>query len=188
MTSDRIVAPQLAVNTKSSTIPLEPGITPPTISYPFQIQIASLGTKPYSDAISIASNATVAGYTSLYRHAILHSLKATIHPTGRAPALSPSYPLPWVPANSSATPAQILSIYGGQMFCTRGAINSTQPIDFPCNLTQVNPTIKDSVTFTDTPKLIVNSTVGASPPTSPTCFLTITGIVTLHSPLLQASA
>nr|WOZ17732.1 capsid protein [Okra mosaic virus] len=188
MTSDRIIAPQLALNTKSSTLPLEPGVTPPTISYPFQIQVAALGTKPYSDAISIASNATVASYTSLYRHAILHSLKATIHPTARAPAYPCDVSIAWVPANSSATPAQVLSVYGGQMFCIGGAINSTQPIDFPCNLTQVNPTIKDSVTFTDTPKLIVNSTVGASPPTVPTCHLTITGIVTLHSPLLQASA
>nr|AAB88006.1 virion protein [Kennedya yellow mosaic virus] len=188
MASNHILATQTPVNTKSSEIPLEPGKTPPTITYPFQIELASLGTADASDAISIASNSSLASVTTLYRHAKLTSLKATIHPTGAAPAYPTTVALAWVPYNSSATAAEVLSVFGGQMFCIGGSINSLSPIDIPCNLTNVNPIIKDSVTYSDTPKLLMYSTAQSTAPTTATCSLTISGTLTLHSPLLQASS
>ena len=188
MTSNTILATQLPINTKSSEIPPSPGSPPPTITYPFQIEIAALGTADASDAISIASNSVLASVTTLYRHAKLTALKATIHPTGMAPAYPTSVALAWVPYNSSATASQVLSVYGGQMFCIGGSINSLAPIDIPCNLTNVNPVIKDSVTYSDTPKLLLYSVAQSTAPTTATCSVTITGTLTLHSPLLQASA
>nr|AAB88007.1 virion protein [Kennedya yellow mosaic virus] len=188
MATNHVLASQLPVNTKSSEIPLQSGTPPPTIVYPFQIELASLGTADASDAISIASNSLLASVTTLYRHAKLTSLKATIHPTGQAPAYPTTVALAWVPYNSTATSAQILSVYGGQMFCIGGSINSLSPIDVPCNLTNVNPVIKDSVTYSDTPKLLLYSIAQTTAPTLATCSVTITGTLTLHSPLLQATA
>ncbi|AAC25012.1 virion protein [Clitoria yellow vein virus] len=187
MSTDVIVSAQPLINTKASEIPLQPGSPPPSITYPFQITIASLGVAATSDAVSISAQSSLASFTSLYRHAILQDLHATIHPSASAPAFPTSVALAWVPYNSTATASEILNVYGGQEFCIGGAINSSKPIIIPCPLTNINPVIKDSVTYLDTPKLLVYSTAPAYS-TSPTCTLTITGKVKLHSPLLSSSS
>jgi len=188
MEHDKILAPQPALNTKANTLPLQPGSPPPTVSYPFQLTLASLGTADTSDSVSVSANSSLASYTSLYRHASLRHLKATIHPTHTAPAYPTSVSLVWVPANSTATASDILNVYGGQCFCVGGSVNSIRPIDIEANLSNLNPALKASTTFTDTPKLLYASSAQATPPTSATCYLTISGMVELSSPLLQASS
>ncbi|CAA38239.1 unnamed protein product [Cacao yellow mosaic virus] len=187
MSSDLILAPQPLINTKASELPSQSGSPPPEIVYPFQFTIASLGVEPTADFVSIAAQAAITAYTSLYRHAILTDLQAIIHPNGYAPAFPTSVALAWVPYNSTATAAKILDVFGGQEFCVGGSINSTSPIIVPCPLTNINPIIKDSVTYTDTPKLLIYSTA-PSYSTSATCTLTIRGKVRLHSPLLSSSS
>lgn len=187
MSSTPTIASPPVLNTKSSQLPLQSGTPPPDIIYPFQITLASLGTEATSDSISIAAQSSLAAYTSLYRHAILTDLHATIHPSASAPSAPTSVALAWVPYNSTATASDILNVYGGQEFCIGGAINSTSPIIIPCPLTNMNPIIKDSVTYLDTPKLLIYSTA-PSYSTSATCTLTITGKVKLHSPLLSSSS
>lgn len=182
-----ILAKPDSAPSSSAIIPTS-GPNPPTISYSFQIQIASLGTADAADSISIASNSSLASRTAFYRSAELTDLRAIIHPTGIAPAYPTTVSLLWCPSNSTASTSDILNVYGGQMFCIGGALQSTTPIEVPCDLTQVNPMIKSSVTYNDTPKLIYSSTAQATAPTSATCKLTITGTVRLHSPLLQASS
>nr|AVW89221.1 coat protein [Passion fruit yellow mosaic virus]USH10132.1 CP [Passion fruit yellow mosaic virus] len=182
-----LVSQQTPINTKSDSIPLEPGTTPPVIKLPFQTKLASLGTTEVSDSISVAANAAVSSLATPYRHARLTSLVATIHPNHLSPSNPTTVSLVWVPFNSTATASDILNVFGGQSFCIGGAVNSLATISVPCNLTNVNPVIKSSVTFTDTPKLLLHSTVGPSPPASPTCALTISGTIELHSPLLQSS-
>ncbi|UYG50036.1 capsid protein [Alcea yellow mosaic virus] len=188
MDSDLLISHQPAFNTKADSLPLQPGQTPPTISQPFQILVASLGLKDLSDAISIASNARIAPFTNSYRHACLTSLQVSLHPTGAAPSFPTTVSLVWVPNNSTATPEQILSVYGAKQFCIGGAVNSVTPLTIPCNLTNVNPVIKSSTTFLDTPKLLLSSTAPPTPPTVTTCSVTISGVIQLHSPLLQSSA
>nr|AAC58458.1 virion protein [Calopogonium yellow vein tymovirus] len=188
MDSTSTTSIQPAINTKSSDLPLQSGQHPPSVLQPFQITVASLGTKDLSDSISVAALSSIASYTTLYRHAKLTSLTATIHPNALSVSNPTTVSLVWVPYNSSATSAQILDVYGAKRFCIGGAINTLSSIHVPCNLTNVNPIIKDSVTYTDTPKLLLSSTTIASPPTSPTCTVTISGTITLHSPLLQASS
>nr|AEX10524.1 coat protein [Cassia yellow mosaic-associated virus] len=187
-TNNHTLATQPPINTKSDVLPLQSGSPPPTISLPFQVLIASLGTKDVSDSISIAANAAISALSSCFRHATLSSLRATIHPSAIAVSNPTTVSLVWVPANSTATPSQILNVFGGQTFCVGGAMQSTTPIDVPCNLSNVNPILKSSVTFSDTPKLLLESKTLASPPTSPTCTVTISGFVQLHSPLLQSSS
>ncbi|AAC25013.1 virion protein [Desmodium yellow mottle virus] len=188
MEQDKILAHQASLNTKPSLLPPPVGNPPPVISYPFQITLASLGTEDAADSVSIASNSVLATYTALYRHAQLKHLKATIHPTYMAPKYPTSVALVWVPANSTATSTQVLDTYGGLHFCIGGSVNSVKPIDVEANLTNLNPIIKASTTFTDTPKLLYYSKAQATAPTSPTCYLTIQGQIELSSPLLQASS
>nr|ACN62315.1 coat protein [Mertensia leaf curl virus]ACN62316.1 coat protein [Mertensia leaf curl virus]ACN62317.1 coat protein [Mertensia leaf curl virus]ACN62318.1 coat protein [Mertensia leaf curl virus]ACN62326.1 coat protein [Mertensia leaf curl virus] len=187
MEIEGVLAPQPSINTKPSLLPPITGSAPPAISYPFQVTIASLGMADGADSVSIASSSVIANYTSLYRHAVLKNLKATIHPNLTAPAFPTSVSLVWVPANSVATPQDILNVYGGQCFCIGGTINSVSPLEVPANLTNLNSTVKASTTFTDTPKLLYSSTAQTTAPTKPTCYLTISGVVELSSPLLQAS-
>ena len=182
-----IMAPQAPFNTKSTHTTLQPGSLPPIIEIPFQLLLASLGTTDTADSVTIASNSIVSTYTSGFRHATLSSLSLSIHPTLNAPSYPTTVQVVWVPSNSAATTSDILNVFGGQCFCIGGALQSTNPINIPCNLTNFNPIIKDSVTYLDTPKLLFKSLAQATPPTVATCYLTLQGTIKLHSPLLQTS-
>ncbi|AAL76049.1 coat protein [Passion fruit yellow mosaic virus] len=139
-----LVSQQTPINTKSDSIPLEPGNAPPVIKLPFQTKLASLGTAEVSDSVSIAANAAVSSLATPYRHARLTSLVATIHPNHLSPSNPTTVSLVWVPFNSTATSSDILNVFGGQSFCIGGAVNSLAAISVPCNLTNVNPVIKSS--------------------------------------------
>ncbi|AEE02010.1 coat protein [Asclepias asymptomatic virus] len=188
METERVLVTQPAISTQTDLLSIPSSPNPPTITQPFQIEIAALGKESYSDSISVAALSSIAAYTSLYKHAELHSLSATIHPTNSAPSNPTAVALAWVPYNSAASPTQILSVYGGMMFCIGGSIQTLKPIEVLCDLSKVNPILKSNVTFSDTPKLLIQSVAPDPPSKLPTCSITIKGMIRLHSPLLQASA
>ena len=115
---------QPPINTKASDLPLQPGREPPTISQPFQVTVALLGVEDVTDSISVAALSSISSLTTLYRHAKLTSLSATIHPNARSVAYPITVSLVWVPYNSAATASDILNVYGAKQFAIGGAINT----------------------------------------------------------------
>lgn len=150
----------------------------------FQFTAAKLGTQESKVSISLASSPELAQLTSRYRHATLVEVTAHLHPTEQSILFPTVVQVVWVPANSTASPSDIMSVYGGASHPLGGAITGLKTIPIPLPLESVNLAIKDSVLYTDTPKLLAYCNP-SKPSTTPSVLLTIQGKVRLSAPLLQ---
>jgi hypothetical protein len=184
MDIDKELAPQDKTLTVSSTLPPPPSPRPPVIKQVFQSEILFAGTKDADASVTIANIDSVANLTSLYRHATLDSLWVTIHPTLQAPAFPTTVGICWVPANSPITSTQITKTFGGQIFCIGGSINTLQPLIIHCPLEMMNRRVKDSIQYLDSPKLIISVTAQPTAPPASTCIITVSGTISMHSPLI----
>nr|AAC25020.1 virion protein [Turnip yellow mosaic virus] len=184
MDIDRQTAPQDQVITIPSLLNPPPGSQPPIIRQPFQCRDLNAGTKDATASITVASLANVSNLTALYRHASLDELWLTISPTHLAPAFPTQVRVCWVSANSPITDLQITNTYGGQIFCVGGSLNSHSPLEVKCPLHMMNRRVKDSVQYLDSPKLVLSVTAQPTPPTASTCIITVSGILSMHSPLI----
>ena len=179
---------ELAPQDRTLTIPtvLSPATepTPPIIKQVFQSEVLFAGTKDAEASLTIANLDSVTNLTSLYRHASLDSLWVTIHPTLQAPAFPTTVGVCWVTANSPITPTQITKTFGGQIFCIGGSINTLQPLIIHCPLSMMNRRVKDSIQYLDSPKLVISVTAQPTAPPASTCIITVSGSISMHSPLL----
>jgi hypothetical protein len=184
MDIDRELAPQDRTLTIPTVLSPPAGATPPVIKQVFQSEILFAGTKDAEASVTIANLDSVTNLTSLYRHASLDSLWVTIHPTLQAPAFPTTVGICWVTANSPINSAQITKTFGGQIFCIGGSINTLQPLVIHCPLSMMNRRVKDSIQYLDSPKLIVSVTAQPTAPPASTCIITVSGSISMHSPLL----
>nr|AIE44669.1 capsid protein [Turnip yellow mosaic virus]WBG54259.1 capsid protein [Turnip yellow mosaic virus]WBG54311.1 capsid protein [Turnip yellow mosaic virus] len=184
MEIDKELAPQDRTVTVATVLPTVPGPSPLTIKQPFQSEVLFAGTKDAEASLTIANIDSVSTLTTFYRHASLESLWVTIHPTLQAPAFPTTVGVCWVPANSPVTPTQITKTYGGQIFCIGGAINTLSPLIVKCPLEMMNPRVKDSIQYLDSPKLLISITAQPTAPPASTCIITVSGTLSMHSPLI----
>nr|CBH31043.1 coat protein [Chiltepin yellow mosaic virus] len=185
---------QTASRAKQPSIP-SPGFTLPkpdtqlssAIELPFQFQATTFGAAETAAQVSLASSTPITKLASLYRHAQLVECHAVITPTALAISNPLTINIVWVSDNSTAKPTEILNVYGGSSFTFGGAITTPKPIILPLPMNSINPMLKDSGLYTDTPKLLAYSAAPSSPTKQPTATIQIYGKLRLSSPLLQAS-
>nr|P15158.1 RecName: Full=Coat protein; AltName: Full=Virion protein [Belladonna mottle virus] len=161
----------------------------PAIVLPFQFEATTFGTAETAAQVSLQTADPITKLTAPYRHAQIVECKAILTPTDLAVSNPLTVYLAWVPANSPATPTQILKlrVYGGQSFVLGGAISAAKTIEVPLNLDSVNRMLKDSVTYTDTPKLLAYSRAPTNPSKIPTASIQISGRIRLSKPMLIAN-
>ncbi|CAA76072.1 coat protein [Physalis mottle virus] len=159
----------------------------PAIVLPFQFEATTFGTAETAAQVSLQTADPITKLTAPYRHAQIVECKAILTPTDLAVSNPLTVYLAWVPANSPATPTQILRVYGGQSFVLGGAISAAKTIEVPLNLDSVNRMLKDSVTYTDTPKLLAYSRAPTNPSKIPTASIQISGRIRLSKPMLIAN-
>ncbi|AAC25018.1 virion protein [Wild cucumber mosaic virus] len=187
MTTDTSVsAKQPSINAPGHVLSIPDTPRSPSFPFKFQIHVANFGPKEVSSQISLSSCPELLRLTSLFRHARLLSAKAIITPFDGVVSLPITVDLAWVSANSPASPTDILKIYGGSSYTFGGAINSTRPIELPLPINSVNDMLKDSVSYLDTPKLLVFSPAPAKATSVTLASPQISGEVLCSSQLLQA--
>jgi hypothetical protein len=175
---------QAAFTTQASALVPDSPSSPPSILKPFQFIVLEAGTKNAEATISIASTTAIQNVCNDWRHAKLHNLEVTLFPQGSSVAPPTTIDILWTTANSPTVPPGILQVYGGKSFAIGGAISTLKPIIIPCPLNMVQPIVKDSVLYLDTPRLLISVSAAATPPTTATCRIVVSGQVRIHSPLL----
>ncbi|AAW88527.1 coat protein [Plantago mottle virus] len=157
------------------------------IVLPFQLTATDLGVAEVSLQVTLSSDAALANIISSFRHATLIECEAVLFPNMTSASNPTHCDIVWVPANSTAAPKTILQTYGGARFTLGGSITASQIITVPLPMNSVNPIIKDSVLYLDSPRLLVHSPAPTSAKTVPSGSLVLRGKVRLSSPLLQPS-
>nr|AZF99025.1 coat protein [Ullucus tymovirus 2] len=181
------VAPQPSIKAPGHVLPKPSTELSPAMVLPFQFIATTFGVAETSAQVSLSSAPAITKLASSYRHAQLVECSAVISPTYLAIANPITINLVWVPANSTASPSDILNVFGGASFTFGGAITTTKSITVPLPIDSINPMLKDSVLYVDTPKLLAYS---AAPPVvlkAPSASIQIRGKIRLSSPLLQSS-
>ncbi|AAW65471.1 coat protein [Dulcamara mottle virus] len=181
-----VTVKQPSISAPGFTLSAPEGEQAGSIRQIFQFEATSVGVVETLAQVSLSASESLAKLTAGYRRAKLVELFLTITPTQLAIDNPVTVDVVWVPANSTATPSKILSVYGGQRFLIGGTLTTSQVIRVPCNLQSVNAMIKDSTIYTDSPKLLVYSPVAKGSPKTPSATVQIAGQILLSAPLLQA--
>lgn len=182
----RVVSPSVTAPPPAPTaIARNPRVS---IHLPFQFKWYDItGTESSYTSLSIASRAEVVLVARPYRHARLISLDAFIQPTSSSATYPQTVDLCWTIDSVTPTQSEILSVYGAQRIAW-GSVHFSSPIFLPAELSSVNPTIKDSVTYTDCPRLTCgfyrNDACYALSTSAPICgSILIRGVIECSAPL-----
>nr|AZF99028.1 coat protein [Ullucus tymovirus 1] len=181
------LAPQASIKAPGYVLPKPSSELSPAMVLPFQFVATTFGTSETAAQVSLSSSPVITKLTSLYRHAQLIECCAIITPTYLAVANPITINIAWVPANSTASPSDILNVFGGASFTFGGAITTTKAISVPLPIDSINPMLKDSVLYTDTPKLLAYTAAPTTPLKAPSASIQIRGKIRLSSPLLQSN-
>lgn len=181
------VQKQPSIQAPGYTLPKPSTELSPSIVLPFQFMATTFGSAETAAQVSLSSSTVIAKLTAPYRHAQLIECCAVITPTALAISNPLTVNLVWTSDNSTAKPTEILNVYGGSSFTFGGAITTTKAVSVPLPMNSINPMLKDSVLYTDTPKLLAYSAAPSTPSKTPTATIQIYGRIKLSSPLLQAN-
>lgn len=176
---------QPSISAPGTHLTPNPGQQSSAIEVPFQLFVSDLGVIEVHAQTTLSSDPTLAQLTSIYRHAQIVECAAILMPSSAASKNPVHCDICWVPSNSSASPKTILSTFGGTRYTIGGPITSNQIITLPLNLNSVNPIIKDSVLYLDSPRLLAFSPAPVSVQSVPSATLIIRGKVRLSSVLIQ---
>ncbi|AAA46797.1 coat protein [Ononis yellow mosaic virus] len=183
--SQPIKVRQPSISAPGTHLSPNPGQQSPSMVVPFQVSVSDLGVSEVSAQITLSSDPTLAQLTSIYRMASIVECEAVLFPNSTSSKNPVHCDLIWVPSNSSASPKTILQTYGGNRFTVGGPITSNQIISFPLRLDSVNPIIKDSVLYLDSPRLLAFSPAPPETQSIPSASLLIRGKLRLSSILVQ---
>ncbi|AGQ80924.1 putative coat protein [tomato blistering mosaic tymovirus] len=186
-TSNTINSKQPSIQAPGYHLPTPTTELSGAIELPFQFMATTFGSAETLAQITLSSSAPLTKMMSSYRHCKLTQCSAELTPNAGAIANPLTVNLVWVPANSTASPPDILNVYGGSSFVLGGAITAAKTISVPLPANSVNLMLKDSVLYSDTPKLLAYSPAPTTPSKTPTATLQIRGRILLSSPLLQSS-
>nr|BCK74113.1 coat protein [Poinsettia mosaic virus] len=155
--SDQVVK-QLESNHVDSTPSLIP--RPPfqggSRTVPFQTVAMDVVAAGGNATFHLAGHVSLSEITAPYRKARLAELKAIVCPTAASFQSPITLDLVWSTNNVIFTDLQILQVYGGTRFAIGGPLLS-HTYELRADLSYLNPVIKDSVSYVDTPKLTLNA-------------------------------
>nr|UEV87736.1 polyprotein [Poinsettia mosaic virus] len=182
--SDQVVK-QLESNHVDSTPSLIP--RPPfqggSRTVPFQTVAMDVVAAGGNATFNLAGHVSLSEITAPYRKARLAELKAIVCPTAASFQSPITLDLVWSTNNVIFTDLQILQVYGGTRFAIGGPLLS-HTYELRADLSYLNPVIKDSVSYVDTPKLTLN----ASDPTGSGSTATTVATVLVSGKLIVSDA
>jgi hypothetical protein len=178
------VLPGPSMDSAPRTVSTPASQSPRPLTLPFQYVYYDLtGAETKSTHTSISASTQIATLTKPYRFARLKSLEAVVFPAAHAVKTPVSVDVAWVTADQSPTDKAVLNTFGAQRITVGNFTTSTFPI-VPADLTMLNPIIKDSITYLDTPRLALNFyKVDGADSTKISASVVIRGELELSSPL-----
>nr|WCR76256.1 polyprotein [Medicago sativa marafivirus 1] len=169
-------------------LPTEVSTSSLSIELPFQWDFFDLtGTETKSASLSIAGSTHITSLLPQYRYARLLQLELVVFPMSISMKYPQTVDVVWSTADQTITEDKIMATYGSQRISVGGPLNMSSHSILPANLSQLNPVVKDSVTYNDTPRINVrffeNADCKALGISAPVCAsLFIRGKIRLSSP------
>lgn len=156
----------------------------PTLQLPFQFILGSISSEDsHNSDFIFATLPQFVFLTTPYRRAKLLHLELVLHPLV---PLNNGYNIiaAWCQANVALTGGEALATPGSVIFTTTqyATLNCDQIL--PCPLHSVNPMVKDSVTYNDTPRLHLAPYKVDNPGRA---MATLRGVIEVSSPALTPS-
>lgn len=181
--SNAIVAPPALIPATPSVV-ASPLAHDPSLRLPFQFALGTVSSRDDKGLEFVfASLPQLAKLVSPYRRARLVSLEAVLEPVL---PLGNGYSIivAWTQANTSVVGADALAVPGAQLFSVTSYAVLAQSQVLPAPLRALNPVVKDSVTYTDSPKLHLSpiQVEGAG-----SALLVLRGLLEVSSPALIAT-
>jgi hypothetical protein len=155
----------------------------PHIDVPFQWRMGDFsGDKNYYATDSLSASSTLAKFTAGYRHATLTHVEVEVVPMAASFAKPITVTIVW--SIGSLTPATTteLSYYGGRQLTIGGPVLMSSTTTIPCDLARINPHVKSSVTYTDTPRLTYTTYANGGAANTPLVAVIVRGVIRLSGP------
>ncbi|UWS64432.1 capsid protein [Sea buckthorn marafivirus] len=170
-------------------LPLAPSLSQtsnqaPFVDVPFQWLVASLsGDRDTQTTTTLASSATLAKLTSIYRYAEIRSVELEFVPTSLSFSKPISVSAAWTIASITPAAADEMDYYGGRFLTVGGPVLLSSTTHIPCPLNSINPTIKTSVSYSDTPRFTFTArAVSGGSANAALALVIIRGVVRLSGP------
>lgn len=186
-----LTAPPLPSTAHTLTAPVRSGAL--SIEMPFQFNFYDLtGTESKSTSLDLAGKDVITNLIAPYRHARLTHLEAVIFPTAASLKYPQTVDAVWTPHNTTISDNKIMATYGSQRITVGGPFNVNSNSTLPADLALLNPVLKDSVTYVDTPRLCIrfhqnsdSMALGIKAPIAASIF--IRGKLMLSSPTVHSA-
>jgi len=142
---------------RQPAIPAPPRVveTAPThyIDLPFQWKITDFtGAAAYHDTGDLSASPVLTTLCAPYRHAELISVELSLAPCPPSFTKPIMFTVVWTPATLSPTDGKETDFYGGRQISIGGPVMLSSTTAIPADLTRMNPVIKSSVAYRDTPR------------------------------------
>nr|CAH2618956.1 putative coat protein [Oxera neriifolia tymo-like virus]CAI5384016.1 putative coat protein [Oxera neriifolia tymo-like virus] len=132
----------------------QPSRSSSSITLPFQFSVFDItGTESKTFSLSLASSKAILNLTKPYRFAKLTKLEAVVFTLGPAMTYPQTIDLAWTPAFTTLTEGDFMNTYGSERIVIGGPVNLPSHSIVPANLQIMNPTLKDAISYSDTPRL-----------------------------------
>nr|UUW20925.1 MAG: methyltransferase [Guiyang Paspalum paspaloides tymo-like virus 1] len=129
----------------------------PSILIPFQYLLTTLkGDKDFHNTWTIDSSKELLVHTRHYRHAELKSLELEFMPLASAAVRPVSVKVVWTISSIAPDQNSEVQYYGGRVVTLGGPTFVPATTHVPADLSALNPVIKSSVSYSDTPRVTLS--------------------------------
>ncbi|UED13285.1 polyprotein [Pennisetum glaucum marafivirus] len=155
----------------------------PHIDLPFQWLLGNApGDKNYYVTDAMATSVNISKLMAGYRHATLTKLEVEVVPLAAAFAKPITTTLVWTISSLTPSTTNELAYYGGRQLTLGGPVLMGSTTTVPCDLTRINPHLKSSVTYNDTPRLTYTTYANSGAANAPLINFIVRGIIRLSGP------
>nr|QKI36476.1 polyprotein [Grapevine rupestris vein feathering virus] len=168
------------------TLPLAPKVQEsPAVSLSIPFQWVALIIKSDSAAftVDLAASTTLKKLTDPFRSCEITNLEVVLMPTLNAFNNPVTLHCVWTVNSIQPASGDELLYYGGQAITAGGPVSMNALATVPADLTRINPRIKSSVGYLDTPRLTGTTMKCSTAQTLPLAYVMIRGMVSVSGPM-----
>lgn len=142
----------------SPAVRVLPSPRPPSVVFPFQLDFLEFQGKDGAMHLwDAGSSAPVASLIKSFSYARLLSLEAVVFTNSASLTYPQTFDALWTTVQQNLSGDEIVKTFGSQRVTFGGPVSSSLPIVLPADLTSINPVLKDSIAYNDTPRLQIRT-------------------------------
>nr|UCJ00922.1 polyprotein [Grapevine rupestris vein feathering virus] len=154
-----------------------------SLTIPFQWVALIIKSDSAAFTVDLAASTTLKKLTDPFRSCEITQLEVVLMPTLNAFNNPVTLHCVWTVNSIQPASGDELLYYGGQAITAGGPVSMNSLASVPADLTRINPRIKSSVGYLDTPRLTGTTMKCATAQTLPLAYVMIRGMVSVSGPM-----